>query len=170
MMKPGFDAIVVGAGVVGSSTAYQLAKSGKSVLLLEQFSLDNDRNSSHGGSRIFRFAHEEDVYMPLAKDALKAWRELEQESKTELLRQCGFVWAGSHELTQNRASNMKRNGVDFSILKGKEISEKFKHFNFDEKWSAVFDPNGGVLFADKCIIATQVKFYKLSYKTSNFYL
>jgi len=154
-MKPEFDAIVVGAGIVGSSTAYQLAKSGKSVLLLEQFSLDNDRNSSHGGSRIFRFAHEEAVYMPLAKDALKAWRQLEKESNMELLRQCGFLWAGSHELTQKRAANMRKNGVESLILKGKEIGEKYKHLNFDETWSALLDPNGGVLFADKCVLATQ---------------
>ncbi len=31
-----YDVIVVGAGVVGSATAYHLAKEGKTVLLLEQ--------------------------------------------------------------------------------------------------------------------------------------
>lgn len=33
-----YDVIVVGAGVEGSSTAYQLAKQGKKTLLLEQVS------------------------------------------------------------------------------------------------------------------------------------
>lgn len=31
-----YDVIVVGAGIEGSATAYQLAKKGKSTLLLEQ--------------------------------------------------------------------------------------------------------------------------------------
>lgn len=34
-----YDAIVVGAGIEGSATAYQLAKSGKRTLLLEQVNL-----------------------------------------------------------------------------------------------------------------------------------
>ena len=33
-----YDAIVVGAGGMGSATAYHLAKSGADVLVLEQFS------------------------------------------------------------------------------------------------------------------------------------
>ena len=33
-----YDVIVVGAGIEGSSTAYQLAKKGANVLLLEQVS------------------------------------------------------------------------------------------------------------------------------------
>ena len=33
-----YDVIVVGAGIEGSATAYQLAKKGKDVLLLEQVS------------------------------------------------------------------------------------------------------------------------------------
>ncbi|KAE9552569.1 hypothetical protein FO519_004226 [Halicephalobus sp. NKZ332] len=159
-MQPEYDVIVVGAGIIGSSTAYQAAKAGRSVLLLEQFSLNNNLNSSHGGSRIFRFAHEEPVYMPLAKDALNSWRQLEKESNTELLRQCGLLWAGSHELVQKRASNMKRNGVECSVLRGKKINEKFRHVNFGEEWSALFDPNGGVLFADKCVLAAQKMAHK----------
>lgn len=34
-----YDVIVVGAGIEGSSTAYQLAKQGKRTLLLEQVNL-----------------------------------------------------------------------------------------------------------------------------------
>ena len=36
MAAPMYDVIVVGAGVVGSFTAYHLAKQGKRTLLLEQ--------------------------------------------------------------------------------------------------------------------------------------
>ena len=51
------DIIVVGGGVMGCATAYQLAKDGASVLLLEQFATGNHLGSSHGASRLFRLAH-----------------------------------------------------------------------------------------------------------------
>ena len=39
MMDTTYDVIVVGAGIVGSSTAYHLAKDGATVLLLDQVNL-----------------------------------------------------------------------------------------------------------------------------------
>ena len=49
-----FDAIVVGAGGVGSAAAYYLAKAGQKVLLIEQFELDHQNGSSYGQSRVIR--------------------------------------------------------------------------------------------------------------------
>jgi len=47
-----FEVIVVGAGVMGSATAYFLSKTlGGNVLLLEQFDRLHSRGSSHGSSR-----------------------------------------------------------------------------------------------------------------------
>ena len=49
-----FDAVVVGAGVMGAATARSLARGGKRVALLEQFDVGHSNGSSHGSSRIFR--------------------------------------------------------------------------------------------------------------------
>src|SRR5215211_6440011 len=40
-----YDIIVIGAGGVGSATAYHCARDGKSVLLLEQFTIGHTRGS-----------------------------------------------------------------------------------------------------------------------------
>ena len=42
-----FDVIVIGAGVNGSSAAYDLKQRGKNVLLLEQVSCVNERSLFH---------------------------------------------------------------------------------------------------------------------------
>ena len=47
-----YEVIVVGAGVMGSATAYYLSKTyGNKILLLEQFDCLHKRGSSHGESR-----------------------------------------------------------------------------------------------------------------------
>ena len=43
--------VIIGAGAMGSATAYHLARRGEPVLLLEQFALGHDRGSSHGAAR-----------------------------------------------------------------------------------------------------------------------
>lgn len=76
-----YDVIVVGAGIEGSSTAYQLAKQGKRTLLLEQFPLPHSRGSSHGQTRITRKAYGElEYYTVMMKEAFPLWETLERES------------------------------------------------------------------------------------------
>ncbi len=53
-----YDAIVIGLGVVGSTAAWHLARSGQRVLALEQFELDHQQGSSYGSSRIIRYAYD----------------------------------------------------------------------------------------------------------------
>src|SRR5258706_7346148 len=61
---------------MGSATAWWLARRGHEVVLLERFEQGHCNGSSHGGSRIFRFAYEEPDYARLAVEALPLWREL----------------------------------------------------------------------------------------------
>ncbi len=49
--------VIVGAGIVGLSTAYALLSQGmQHVTVLEQEAVDHRRCSSHGSSRLLRFA------------------------------------------------------------------------------------------------------------------
>ena len=66
-MTERWDAIVVGAGAMGSATAWWLARRGRSVLLLERFEQGHGRGSSHGGARIFRFAYPDVDYVRRAQ-------------------------------------------------------------------------------------------------------
>ena len=77
-MRVKTDTVVIGAGAMGSSTAWWLARRGRDVVLLEQFEQGHVRGSSHGGSRIFRLAYPDRDYVGLAQLALRLWRELEE--------------------------------------------------------------------------------------------
>lgn len=49
-----YDVIVVGGGPVGLAAAYEMAKDGKSVIVLEQNNFFNQAGSSNDMARMFR--------------------------------------------------------------------------------------------------------------------
>ena len=53
-MNNQFDYIVIGVGSMGSSTCYHLAKSGATVLGIEQFELAHEKGAHSGQSRLAR--------------------------------------------------------------------------------------------------------------------
>jgi sarcosine oxidase len=86
-----WDVIVVGAGICGLATAYELAKLGKEVLVLEA-----DRPGgaqSAGEARIFRIAHRDPRLRELAHEARAGWLAWERELGLHLLGDEGLVWA-----------------------------------------------------------------------------
>ena len=85
------EVVVIGAGAMGSATAWWLARRGHDVVLLEQFERGHARGSSHGATRIFRFAYPDPTYVRMAQAALPLWRELEAESGRTLLEITGAV-------------------------------------------------------------------------------
>ena len=88
-----FDAIVVGAGVHGRAAAWNLARRGQSVALLERGRLGHREGSSHGATRMIRRAYPNPVWDELIDRAYGAWAELEEASGRELLQTTGGLYA-----------------------------------------------------------------------------
>ena len=81
---------VIGAGVIGVMTAWQLAKQGHHVTVYEQWNTPNDRGASAGESRIFRTAYKEGIeYVPLLQKSLRLWEEVQSAQKRCVLQMCG---------------------------------------------------------------------------------
>ena len=90
------DVVVVGGGAMGSAAAWQLARRGLEVVLLERFGPGHRHGASHGASRIFRTSYADLVHIRLAQEAEAGWRELERATGTELLAVTGGVDHGLH--------------------------------------------------------------------------
>ena len=75
--------VIVGAGIVGLSTAYALLARGiGQVTILEQEIVDHRRATSHGFSRLLRFEYGADqFYSEMVQLSLNRWRQLELASK-----------------------------------------------------------------------------------------
>jgi sarcosine oxidase len=147
------DVVVVGAGAMGSSTAWWLARRGRSVALLEQFEQGHDRGSSHGSTRIFRLAYPVPEYVAMAKAALPLWRELEDDACETLLETTGAVDHGAAGDVAAVAAALTTEGVSHERMEAAEAGERWPGMRFDG--TVLFHADGGRCLADRTVAALQ---------------
>jgi sarcosine oxidase len=147
------DIIVVGGGVMGSSTAWALARRGASVTLLEQYDRYHLRGSSHGASRIFRLAYPHRDYVELAVAALEGWRRLEATTETSLLTLTGAVDHGPAEATTALHDVLVANGRSAELLDPGEAAHRWPGIRFDT--SVLHHPDAGRVLAERSVTAFQ---------------
>jgi len=91
--KDSFDVAVVGAGVFGAWTAYQLQQAGKRVALIDAYGAGNSRSSSGDESRIIRMGYGPDeIYTRSAWRSLPLWKELFALTGESLFHRTGVLW------------------------------------------------------------------------------
>ena len=148
------DVIVIGVGGMGSAAAAHLAVRGARVLALEQYSIPNDRGSSHGLSRIIRLAYwEHAAYVPLVRRAYALWRELEIESGESLLVVTGSIDAGGADSPNVAGARTACLTFDlrFEELRAHELAERFPAYRLPAGLVSIYQPDGGFLRPEACI-------------------
>ena len=110
------DVVVVGGGAMGSAAAWQLARLGADVVLLEQFGPGHGRGSSHGSSRIVRLSYDDPFYVDLAAAAYQQWDELEADSGEQLLTWTGVVDHGAPSTVDAMARLLSTRGHATDLL------------------------------------------------------
>lgn len=150
-----FEVIVVGAGIMGSSTAYQIAKSGKKTLLLEQFDFLHHRGSSHGESRTLRVTYPEDYYPKMVSESEKLWEEAEAEVGYKVYFKTSQLDLGPRESKSLQAviSSCRKNSIPVLILDHGEVIEEEGpgKFKLGEDWIGVVTEHGGVIKPTKAV-------------------
>jgi sarcosine oxidase len=154
-MEDRFDAIVIGAGVMGSAAAYHLAKAGQRTLLLERFEIGHTQGSSHGESHIFRFAYHNPHYARLAIQCLPLWRALEAESGQRLLEVIGgldIAHDPAHYANLDAvADTLTQVGARFEVLDARALATRYPQWRLGDAARAVFSPDSGFLRATRCV-------------------
>jgi sarcosine oxidase len=147
-MSADADVGVVGAGIVGLSTADALSELGATVTIYERGIPGNGQ--SGGESRIFRHAHDDRRLVEFACEARRGWREWEQRFGGELLSRDGVVALGPAGV--RRLDAMLRTGVRARQIDRSEVAERLPLLAPWEE-SAVLDEDGGVIRARAIIEA-----------------
>lgn len=145
------DAVVVGAGVMGSAAAWRLAGRGRHVVVLEQFDLWHDRGSSHGSVRVFRFSYDDPLYVEMAMQAFPLWRELEEESGRTILTVTGGFDCGPSDRLDANAKALASRGASFQMIDGAELMRRFPAISLAADAPVLQQPDAGFIFAELAV-------------------
>src|SRR4051794_10727622 len=140
-----YDAIVVGAGISGAATAYQLRKAGAKTLLIER-----DKPASGGTGKsaaIIRQSYSTTLLVRLARASITMF----ENAKTGLGRDAGFVQDGyffviSPEMLEGAKKNvaMQRGpGIVNEWSEGPGFPQYLPEINPDGIAGIVYEPHGG---------------------------
>jgi sarcosine oxidase subunit beta len=140
-----YDAIVIGAGVIGASISYHLAGRGLKVLVLERRHAACGASGSSSG--LIRMHYELEAEARLAWVSFQYFRNWRERVGGE----CGFRRTGflhietpDHE-TQLRANveMQRRIGVPAQVIPGEDIKKLAPAFRTDDIACAAYEPDSG---------------------------
>ena len=147
------DTIVIGAGAMGSATAWQLAKRGHAVTLIEQFTPGHKNGASHGETRNFNVAYSEPEYIELLIESLRLWRELESEADTSLLDLRGLIGHGPGDHYERVFDSLAGTGIAAQLLSAEQASERWGGIRFDS--AVLFNRDAGTVNANASVASLQ---------------
>jgi len=157
------DVIVLGLGATGSAVLQQLARRGAQVLGIDRFEPPHAQGSSHGESRITRFAIGEGAhYTPLARRSHEIWREMERETGARLMTKTGGLIISSGSATarthvegffDKTVAAANQHGIAHEILDAAEIRRRFPAFAVRDDETGYFEPEAGFLLPEACVRA-----------------
>ncbi|XVE97276.1 hypothetical protein REPUB_Repub03eG0006100 [Reevesia pubescens] len=158
-----FDVIVVGAGVMGSSTAYQLAKRGQKTLLLEQFDFLHHQGSSHGESRTIRATYPEDYYYGLVNESYQLWEQAQSEIGFRVYFKAQHFDMGPADAKSllSVIATCRKNAIPHQLLSHQQVTERFSgRIDIPEDWIGVCCEHGGVIKPTKAVSMFQMLAFK----------
>ncbi|WP_434589880.1 N-methyl-L-tryptophan oxidase [Brevibacterium sp. 1718] len=149
---------VIGAGIIGTMTAWQLTTRGFDVTVFDQWNSPNDRGASAGESRIFRTIYKEGPeYVPILRKSFDKWQELQTNQNTSVLTMCGGLMIGHPDIEDVAAviDCAQAADLDHEVLSQTEMAKRYPQFGLDSDEVGVFDPVAGVFRPEAAVLAAR---------------
>ncbi|CAC6738309.1 TPA: FAD-dependent oxidoreductase [Staphylococcus aureus] len=154
-----YKVIIIGGGLIGLSTAYNLVKEynghpvidGKDILVLEKNEFFNDKGSSSGNTRQFRYQYTEKYMSDLVIRSIHDWEELQKTTTTKLIEDVGSLWFGDPSLPTTEGGinpaekTMDQMGIPYKKLTKKQIENWYQFKNLPESYVGFFQKDGGAI-------------------------
>lgn len=131
------DVVVVGGGVMGLATAWELTRRGLRPVVLERHVRGHTEGASHGATRNFNDAYDDDHYLDLLVRARAGWDALGPVGGEPLLRLHGLVTHGGIDVAALHAA-LDRRGIRTRVLSPAEAAARWPGMRFETEalWSA----------------------------------
>ena len=151
-----YDVAVVGMGGMGSAILAHCAARGATVVGLDRFPRGHTLGASAGKSRLIRKAYfEAPDYVPLLRRAYELWRNLERDTRDELLRLTGVLVAGAEESEIVRGVQQAAREYDLPIesLGKRELGTRYPTLRVLDGEVGILERDGGVILPERAIAA-----------------
>lgn len=150
-----YDVIVVGAGIMGMSTAYYLSSClNKSVLVIEQFELFHSFGGSHGQSRNFHLTNPNENLLKMTITSKSLWHKLEEESGEKILIPCKYITKYNKEIRRKLVENSQTFNIEAREIDGEECKSIFPAFQPNEDDEYLYQREGAAtIMASKAMKA-----------------
>ncbi len=144
-MNPSYDAIVIGAGVIGASITYNLSRRGRKVLLLERQSVAVGATGASSG--LVRMHYDIEVDAALAWQSFHFFRNWRERVGGE----CGFHRTGflqivatdKNDQLRGNVEMQKRIGILTEVITAAEVRKLAPMFKAGDFELAAYEPESG---------------------------
>ncbi|MEE8355773.1 MAG: FAD-binding oxidoreductase [Anaerolineales bacterium] len=140
------DVIVIGGGIMGTATAYHLAKRNIGVMLLEKTHLGAGSTGLTGG--IIRQHYSIETSARMALRALKVWENFDEVVGGEVgFMRTGVVFLTGEEGAEGMVESVKMQqsiGIRTEMLDEETLKEIAPYLNTENVQVAIYEPDGGV--------------------------
>lgn len=140
-----FDIVVIGAGLLGSSTAMHLANLGAKSIGVIDADLAGRLSSSELNAGGVRATWDQPVNVALAKESIKF---LAENADSVGYRPCGYLWMfreNQWDSAKIRAEKLSKQGQEIEVLSVKELTERVPFIDkTDDLAGATFSPKDGL--------------------------
>ena len=150
-----YDIAVIGAGVFGAWTAYQLRLAGASVVLIDAYGPGNSRASSGGESRMIRLGYGPDeIYSRSSQRSLVLWQQL-LEKTDNLFRKTGILWLARERdpYCEATLATLQRLDANYEKLDHDGLVRRFPQLNVGPISWGILEVDSGVLMARRAVQA-----------------
>lgn len=150
----GWDVIVVGAGVFGAWTAWNLQRRGQKILLIDAWGAGHARSSSGGETRLIRTEYAANaLYTRWAWESLAEWHLLAKRHESPIFQEVGALYFYPQDTAKiDESISLQRSlGIPIEKLTGAQMAKRWPQIDFDGLTVGVMQPTMGALMARRSV-------------------